>query len=207
MAYKKEPLEGLKQFIPEGTYSYFLHYLQDYAIQLKVTKERHSIQGNFIYKQSDKKNKISINGNLNPYAFALTLIHEIAHCICVHKNGFHKKPHGIEWKSIYSELLNDFMNLKVLPQDLFMAVMEHAQRPTASCSDMELEVALSQYDTTDSEEQFLEEVPIGNIIMIQKEKYLIVSKRRTRYLCRNLKNNSEYLISRHARVKIWIPEN
>ena len=81
MPKKEAPLHQLQQFLPPGTLDAVLHYLHEYKIHLTVAKERQSILGDYRHRTTDRNHRISVNGNLNKYAFLITLIDEIAHLL------------------------------------------------------------------------------------------------------------------------------
>ena len=94
MAKQQAPLETLKQFLPEGTFELVSAYLHAHRIHLTVTRERSSILGDYRNAVDGKNHRISVNGNLNPYAFLYTLIHEIAHLLVFDRFGHRVASHG-----------------------------------------------------------------------------------------------------------------
>ena len=86
-------------YIPEASTNYLIEILNKENIQILVKKERKTKHGDFRVLKNGKC-QITINSNLNPYRFLITLIHEIAH-YRVYKIFEKKvKPHGKEWKDI-----------------------------------------------------------------------------------------------------------
>ena len=84
-------------YIPEASTNYLIEILNKENIQILVKKERKTKHGDFRVLKNGKC-QITINSNLNPYRFLITLIHEIAH-YRVYKIFEKKvKPHGKEWK-------------------------------------------------------------------------------------------------------------
>lgn len=57
--------------------------------------------------------QITINQNLNKYAFLLTLVHEIAHLITYVNHGWNVKGHGPEWKNCFKKQITPFMRDEV----------------------------------------------------------------------------------------------
>ena len=49
--------------------------------------------------------KITVNGDLNPYSFLITTIHEFAHLVTFEEYQGRVKPHGKEWQLTYSKML------------------------------------------------------------------------------------------------------
>src|SRR4249920_3725551 len=98
MAKQQAPLDALKDFLPDGTYEKVSAFLYQYHIHLTITKERTTVLGDYRNAVDGKNHRISINGNLNKFAFLYTLIHEIAHLLVYDQYGHRVASHGREWK-------------------------------------------------------------------------------------------------------------
>ena len=109
MSKKEAHISALQTYLPEGTYEPVLQYLQQFAVHLTVARERKSILGDYRHKGHGKNHRISVNGNLNPYAFLITLLHELAHLLTFEKYGHKVSAHGREWKAVFSQLLAQFL--------------------------------------------------------------------------------------------------
>jgi hypothetical protein len=70
----------LAKYLPAGTVEEVGRYLQQYHIHLTIAGSGKPFWGDYRHRTVYQNHRISINGNLNPYAFLITLIHEIAHC-------------------------------------------------------------------------------------------------------------------------------
>ena len=104
-------------YIPEASTNYLIEILNKENIQILVKKERKTKHGDFRVLKNGKC-QITINSNLNPYRFLITLIHEIAH-YRVYKIFEKKvKPHGKEWKDIFKYMMLPLLNPKVFPNNL-----------------------------------------------------------------------------------------
>ena len=79
MSKKEAPIFQLQQYLPDNTLDPVLHYLQFYHVHLTVARERKSILGDYRHRTHSHNHRISVNGNLNKYAFLITLLHELAH--------------------------------------------------------------------------------------------------------------------------------
>src|ERR1043165_3253097 len=107
MSKQEAPLEFLSKFIPATAVPRVLEYLHQYKVHLTITRERKSVLGDYRHATVHKNHRISVNGNLNPYAFLITLIHELAHLVTFNQYGHRVQSHGKEWKQIYAMLLKD----------------------------------------------------------------------------------------------------
>ena len=50
-----------------------------------------------------------MNGDLNPYSFLITTLHEFAHLHTFQQHGNRVNPHGDEWKTNFRKLLIDMI--------------------------------------------------------------------------------------------------
>src|SRR5436190_22656161 len=118
MPKQEAPIDSLKEYLPEGTYLPVLEYLRHYRVHLTVSKERKSILGDYRHRTHHQNHRISVNGNLNKYAFLITLIHELAHLLTYEQHGNAVSAHGKEWKHLYGRLLKQFLTEKTFPPDI-----------------------------------------------------------------------------------------
>ena len=156
------PLVGLGDYLPNGALNHILSYLQRYRIHLTITRARTTLLGDYKYQTGSSYHRISVNGNLNPYAFLITLLHELAHLITMVQYGYRTAPHGKEWKSVYGNLLHQFIEQKIFPSDIEAALEQSILNPPASgCSDLPLMRTLRQYDTGKAHLCLVEEIQEG----------------------------------------------
>lgn len=104
MPKKEVPVHHLQQFLPPDTVNPVLAYLHQYKVHLTVARERQSILGDYRHRTSQDHHRISVNGNLNPYAFLVTLLHELAHLLTFEQYGNRVQAHGKEWKTLFGKL-------------------------------------------------------------------------------------------------------
>ena len=67
---------------------------------VKITKPRKSKLGDFRILINGR-GQISVNENLNRYAFLITITHELAHAFVWKRYKTRVMPHGKEWKSTF----------------------------------------------------------------------------------------------------------
>ncbi|GIV44832.1 MAG: metallopeptidase [Bacteroidia bacterium] len=197
-------LEILKNYIPSKALSYTCEFLLHHKVELKITKKRSSKFGDYRTPFKGKSHIITINGDLNPFAFLITLVHEMAHLSCYVKHGTKRsvKPHGKEWKDEFKHHMIPFIQLKLFPQDVLKAVFDYIQNPGASsCSDEQLMRSLKKYDPK-SELIFLEELPENSLFRIGEDRIFKKGpKQRKHYKCICLNNKRMYLVSPLAEVR------
>ncbi|HFS67873.1 MAG TPA: sprT domain-containing protein, partial [Flavobacteriia bacterium] len=171
-------------------------------LQLKISSPRKTKLGD--YKRLNRfKHQISINNDLNPYQFLITLLHELAHFLTYKKYGFRIKPHGPEWKSVFGQLLQTYIKPDIFPQEIIPDLQVYAENPKASTAgDGSLYLKLAKYDDKQNENLiYIFELSQGDFFALPNgQAYQLQEKRRTRYKCRRLKNDKVYLIHQNAQV-------
>ena len=117
-----------------------------------------------------------------------------------HKNSV--KPHGPEWKNLFSEGLIYLLKKNIFPEDIKEDVYQYALNPTASsASSHVLFSALRKYNT-DENKLLLKEIPINKKFKVNNKVFIVKRKLRTRYLCKEVFSGKEYYISGLAEVEI-----
>ncbi len=190
----------LLKYIPQEAMPLIQEWYGQLPFHLRITKARKTKFGDFRPAYKGKPNRVSVNGNLNQFHFLITLTHEIAHVACWEQFKGKVNPHGVEWKTIYSDMLKQLMTATEFPEDVSIALRKHLKRPKASgCSDPELFKILKRYDPH-SLTVFLDSLSEGEEFIFQERVFKRGSKRRTRIECSELKSGKIYLIIGHAEV-------
>ena len=193
----------LLKYLPEESFPLVSEWFKRYDFHLKISKSRKTKLGDFRPAYKGKPNRISVNGDLNPYHFLLTLTHEVAHAATWEKFQNKVHPHGNEWKNIYSNLLKDMLEVVHFPEELVREIKLHLASPKASsCSDPQLYKALKRFDQ-DSKLIYLEELAIGEDFLLHGKRMFRKGKlRRSRFECIELSSRKTYLIHGHAEVQM-----
>ncbi|MFP4090699.1 MAG: SprT-like domain-containing protein [Cyclobacteriaceae bacterium] len=194
----------LSRFVSVPAQAYCLELWQKYPFHFVVTRRRISKLGDYRYQSTSKAHQISVNGSLNPHAFLLTYIHEVAHLLAFTRHGFRIAPHGKEWKGCFQELMAPVLNSHVFPEDVLLPLQNYMRNPkAASGSDQQLTLALQQYDRQDGL-QSLTEIAVGQHFRFRQAVFIKEEVRRTRALCKEMKSGRRYLVSLAARVELVI---
>lgn len=183
----------LIQHIPESTVEIVLNWILTKNIQLKITNSRCSKLGDYRSPIDGKGHRISVNKDLNKYAFFITFIHEFAHLIVWEKYKNSVKPHGKEWKKEYSTIISLFLNEKVFPSEILFILNKSLNNTKSSTvSNIPLSRCLSNYDVPKNT-IFIEKLPINTIfISAGGKKFRKENKLRKRFKCVCLDNNRTY---------------
>ncbi|MEO6232994.1 MAG: SprT-like domain-containing protein [Ferruginibacter sp.] len=197
MPKQEAPLHQLKQYLPEGSFDEVVHYLLHHKVQLTITRERKTVLGDYRNSIAGKNHRISVNGNLNSFAFLITLLHELAHLFTYERFGHRVQAHGQEWKNEFSKLLAQFLLKKIFPADIHKALLKTLQNPAASsCADTALLRVLHHYDEKKNGGVLIESLPEGALFKISGNRiFKKESKVRKRYKCTELATGKVYLFS------------
>jgi hypothetical protein len=197
MSKKEVPLHVLSHYLPKDALEPVLQYLHEYKIHLTITRERNSILGDYRHAVHQKNHRISVNGNLNRYAFLVTLLHEIAHLLAFELYSNRIAPHGREWKQEYSKILAQFLQRKVFPADVERALLQSIQNPSAtSCGEEHLMRVLKKYDAPKNGEVLVEELKEGELFQLPDGRiFRKEEKLRKRHKAVDVKTGAVYLFS------------
>ena len=194
----------MQDYLPPGTYGPVLHYLQFYKVHLTVARERKSILGDYRHRIGTQTHRISVNGNLNKYSFLITLLHELAHLLTFEKWGNKVASHGKEWKATFGQLLAQFIEHNIFPQDIKTVLMQSLHNPAASsCADEALLRTLKSYDEKSAASLFVESLPEGALFKTHDGRvFKKGEKMRKRYRCVEVATKRLYLFSPVYEVEV-----
>lgn len=192
----------LAKYIPQPAIPLISDWIYQYNFKLKIKKSRQSKFGDYRPPLPGLNHQITINHDLNQFAFLITLVHEIAHLLCHERHGNRVKAHGEEWKNAYRELMRPFMRMEIFPQDVFDGIVKYMRDPAASsCSDDTLFRALKRYDKP-NDMVHLETVSNNREFIFNNRHFIKGPKVRTRYKCVEKHTNHVYLFAALAEVKL-----
>jgi SprT protein len=192
----------LNKYLPEPAVDQICDWLQQYNIHLKVSKKRSSKLGDYRPPQNGKGHQITVNYDLNRYAFLITLVHEIAHLLVWEQYRNKVKAHGREWKEAYRRLMAPFIEMNVFPKDIQTALSSYLGKSYASSgSDLHLSRTLQKYDPNPG--LTLEALEEGSIFSLPNGKTFKKGVRnRKRYRCLSMDNNKTYLVNPLVSVEL-----
>ena len=197
MAKAEVPIQSLDNYLPTGAYPYVAEYLHQFGIHLTISRERSTILGDYRPAFLHYAHRISVNGNLNPYAFLITLLHEMAHLLVFEHFGPKVLPHGVEWQQRYGQLLAIFIEKKLFPNEIEKALLRTISKPSAtSCGEEELMRVLQKYDPINNGRVRVEELMQGQQFKIPDGRIFIKGEKlRKRHKATELSGGTVYLFS------------
>lgn len=192
--------KNLQRYLPPSTENLIARWIVKNDVHFRITKPRNSKFGDYRHPYKGEGHMITVNGNLNSWAFLITTIHEFAHLLAWNKFRDSIAPHGKEWKEQFKILLLPIIEKKIFPADLELAVLSYIRNPAASsCVDDRLAVALKKYDKVQL--PFLKDLAEGSRFKFNQREFIKGKKQRTRFTCKEVNSKSEYLISGLAEVE------
>jgi len=188
--------------LPPDSSIQIAEWINHFKVELKISKSRQSKLGDYRPPHQGKPHRISINYNLNPYSFLITLIHEFAHLTCWNKHQFRVKPHGEEWKIEFKILMDPWIEKGIFPAEIKEGLIRYIHNPAASsCTDLRLMRVLNQYDFSKPNEFSLESLAPGTHFRIKDGRVFIKGEKlRKRYKCLEPKTRKLYLFNPLAKV-------
>ncbi len=188
--------------MPEAAAPIVSQWIVDTKCRFRVAKSRSSKLGDYRAPFQGQTHQISVNHDLNPYAFLITTVHEFAHLKTWTQYKDRVKPHGKEWKNNFKELMTPFFKLQVLPHDVTMALLQYMDNPAASsCTDLNLYRTLKKHDVVASEFTTVESIPTESVFSLKNGRvFQKKEKLRKRFKCMELSTGKYYLIHPIAEV-------
>ena len=192
----------LEKYIPLAAVDIIAQWIFTFDFKFKIKRGRSSKYGDYRPPIKGLNHQITVNQDLNKYAFLITLVHEIAHLTCFNKFKERAAPHGEEWKNEYKQLMKHFLHEGVFPADVILALQAYMSDPAASsCSDLRLQRVLKKHDTI-PKGIHLEELPYNSLFKIKGDRYFIKGEKlRKRYKCMEHGTNRFYLFSPVSEVE------
>ncbi|MBS1680910.1 MAG: transcription elongation protein SprT [Bacteroidetes bacterium] len=196
----KKIVTVLDSHIPIPAVAYCTRLWQELPFTFKLRKNRQTKVGDFTCR-TGKAPQITINGDLHPYLFLMTYVHEVAH-LRVHKNYGHRaEAHGLEWKIAFQNLMQPLLISEVFPEPLLSGLIKHMASPKASSfSDSELTQLFRSFDQREKGTVTLSQIPEGSVFRLQGRWFKKGKLKRTRVLCKEVNTKRQYLVPADAPV-------
>lgn len=198
-------VDAVRARLPESAVPYVVDLLASLPIDLRLARPRRTRLGDHRGPTpTAARHRISVNEDLNPYAFLTTLLHEIAHAATWERHRGRRRrlrPHGPEWKAEFERILRPLVADDVLPHDVAAALGRAMADPAAAtCSDRQLTLALARYDAAGGG-VFVETLRSGTIFRIDGGREFRLGPRvRSRFRCVERRTGREYRLHGLCRV-------
>jgi SprT protein len=196
----------LEKYLPAEAAPLIARWIDYFKCEFKVSRNRNSKFGDYRAPYGGKGHRISVNYDLNPYAFLVTTVHEFAHLHTWNEHKQKAKPHGTEWKNNFKKMMQPFFEKDIFPGDIKKAIVSYLDNPAASsCSDLNLYRALRKYDPPKESEAILtvEKIPLKALFKLKDGRvFRKDEKLRKRFKCTEVATRRIYLFSPVAEVEL-----
>ena len=191
-----------KKYFPDSSVAYCLELWAKYKIQFTISKPRKTLYGNYMFRSGI--HSISVNGDLNPDAFLVTYLHEVAHLLVQVNFKSRRLPHGKEWQMYFRELVRPMIEKDVFDKEIGEKLWEHLQSPKAtSCSDPELHhLLMKDQNSFHSSTTGIVNMSPGQHFIHDARTFKILKKLRTRYECLEIKTSRIYRFHATSKVRM-----
>ncbi len=192
----------LQKYLPERAVMPCFDLIKVNGVHLKIVSHRVTRHGDY-RRMPNGMHQITVNASLNKYRFLITLVHEIAHLVAFEKFGRRIKPHGLEWKRTFQQLMLPFIRPEIFPTKLLPIIANHFKNPKASSStDANLAIALKSFDIEVRKNNYVFELPNGSTFRLYNGKlFKKGNKRVKRYECVEIATGRLYLFQPNAEVE------
>lgn len=189
--------DKLRQFLgphlPEASIAYVVEQITQQPVGITISRSRKSKWGDYRIRP-DRPPHITINGDLPPAFFLITLLHEIAHHRVYLQYGLRRvSPHGSEWKSTFTALLSPLvLNDNVFDPGMRLVLRRHLRNPKANASsDQHL---YGEYLRLKGETAtLLHTLPLGSTFTFRERRFTIKHRVRKRIACECAVSHRMYL--------------
>jgi hypothetical protein len=193
--------EAYKKFVPDAFVEIVVDLFLKSSVKFKIVGGRKTKLGDFRAGLNGEKHQITINGDLNPYSFLITTLHEFAHLNTFNLYQNRVAPHGEEWKNAFRELLLPVIQSGNLPKDIEKALVNSLVNTKASsCSDHQLSRVLHTYDKPKEGIEILEHLPNNSTFVLNGRHFIKGPLRRKRFVCQEVKTSRSFLVNALAKV-------
>ncbi len=188
--------QALPQYIPADAVEPVAQWFDSHFVVLRISRTRTTKYGDFKASQPGEPGRISVNHDLNPYSFLITLLHEMAHAEVFINYAKRMQPHGKAWKLAFRKLAMPYIEAGIFPDNLGLTFSRYLLDPKASTSTYTpLVVALRGYDNQTDHITVAMLEPDSVFALPDGRKFKVVEKLRKRYRCYCFNNKRTYLFN------------
>ncbi len=196
--------EVLQKYMPVAAVPLIVRWISEQPTNIRITPKRKTVLGTYQSPATrNDRHTITINGDMNPYSFLLTFVHEIAHLKTWLKHQHKVLPHGKEWQGVFKDLLSQVLHF--FPQDAATALKQYMKNMTAAtCRDEDLYKILKKYDAKKDNHFLVEELPENSFFRTDDGRiFQKGEKLRKTYRCKEIKTAAMFRVSGVLEVE-WI---
>ncbi len=191
-------MQTFHDLVPYRSIKLLQYWIDELDVKVVLSLPRKTKLGDF--KVRHNRFIVSINNNLNPYSFLITLTHELAHAFVYKEYKKKVTPHGKSWQKTFKSLMLNFLTPDYFPEDILRVLSRHMLSPKASTySDLELIKVLKKHDEIKS--FTISDISEGEIFNTSNGRAFVKGQLlRKRYKCFECKTNKVYMFHPFAEV-------
>ena len=196
-------MDSWKTRLLEGSEELVNRWLAASPVPVVLARNRRSKHGDFRIPRQGRPAYITINHDLHPVEFLITLAHEIAHFRNWKKYGRRVRPHGPEWRNAFREMLVEVLKDGLLDGEISAAIADHyfKRKLIGSGSSERLNRLLGK-TAEDSGVLHVADLPEGTRFTLRSGKTFIKGRKlRKRYQCSETVSSRIYSVHPMAEVK------
>ncbi|MFH0760823.1 MAG: hypothetical protein V2A67_04910 [Bacteroidota bacterium] len=191
-----------KERLVPGSEKLVEQWLDGAQIRLKLSRSRATKHGDFRFPRNGLPAMITLNRDMHPVEFMITLSHELAHYRAWKKYGRSIRPHGEQWKHEFRWMLKELIESGVLKSEVSRAVYQcYFKRERIGSSAAEPILRVLGKTGEYSGFKRVADVPEGTAFRLKNGKVLVKGKKlRSRFRCRDPKSGRDYSVSPMAEI-------
>lgn len=174
--------------------------LHSEPVEIVLRRDRKTKWGDFRYHPKHETSTITLNEGLLPEAMLLTFLHEYSHFLTVLRYGTRVRPHGPEWKRIFQEILSSFQGEEIWGNELDRSLRKYSKNPSATVNTNPILYA-QLIDRKTNESVMLNLLSFQDHFEFNERTFVLLKKRRTRFVCRDTNTKKDYLFRSATLVK------
>jgi len=192
----------LDKYLPEGSGYLVSAWLNLHPVNVRISGPRQSKLGDFRPPSAGRQARISVNHNLHPVEFLVTLAHEIAHHENWLANGRKVRPHGPEWKKLFRDKLLEVLDAGLLEKKFEDGIkLCFFRREGIASSSCPAWRRLFDQQGPEPGKTRIEDLPMGAVFVLRNGKSMIKGEKiRTRYRCMDVKSRRIYTVHPMAEI-------
>lgn len=205
--HKSNDPEQFLKFFPENSKELISEKFFPREVKIVVTNPCKTKYGSFTPAYRNSQPCIRINNNLKPYSFLLVYLHEYAHFIVWKQYKTRVKPHGYEWKTVFKNIIQEFIYKNIFPDELLNALNIYSENISAkTLSNKHIKEGLQILENGGKlpEEEIypkVKDTKVGSVFVLQNSRtYKLIKHNRSRSICLCLNNNKKYSVPFEMRI-------
>jgi hypothetical protein len=177
-------------------------WLDGAQIRLKLARSRSTKHGDFRFPRNGLPAVITLNHDMHPVEFMITLSHELAHYRAWKKYGRSIRPHGAQWKDEFRMMLRELIDSGIFRPEISRAIYQcYFKRERIGSTACEQMLQVLGKTGGQSGVRRVADIPEGTVFRLKNGKVLVKGKKlRSRFSCRDRISGRDYSV--HAMAEI-----